>query len=286
MLLSSVAVAETRLVMLGTGTPVIDGERSGPSVAVIHDGEAYVFDAGGGMVQRAIQAKERLGIEELDPTRIKYLFFTHLHSDHVLDYPELASTLWWRRTQKLKAWGPAGLQEMTEGMYRMMAPDIRIRTGGTQPIEHPDYYRVDINEIDEGVVFDANGILIEAFAVPHGDIRPAFGYRVTTPDKVIVISGDTAYSEKLIEMAKGADILVHEVISEKALEGLSEFWQNYHTSAHTTTSQLAKVANRAQPGLLVLYHILFYDATPENILEEIRHTYPGRVVLPDDLAVY
>jgi len=286
LLFSNAIGADTRLVILGTGTPVTDGDRYGPSVAVIHDGEAYVFDAGGGMVQRAIQAKERLGIEALDPIRIKYLFFTHLHSDHVLDYPELTSTLWWRRTQKLKAWGPAGLQEMTEGMYRMMEPDIRIRTGGTQPIEHPDYYQVDVTEIGEGIIFDANGVQIEAFAVPHGDIRPAFGYRVRTPDKTIVISGDTAYSEKLIEMATGADILVHEVSSEQALNGLSEFWQNYHNHAHTTTSRLAEVANKAKPGLLVLYHILFYGASPESVLAEIRRDYDGKVVLPDDLAIF
>lgn len=285
-LLTQTALGETRLVILGTGTPVLDSERSGPSVAVIYNGEAYVFDAGGGMVQRAIQAKQKLGIEELDPIRIKYLFFTHLHSDHVLDYPELASTLWWRRTQKLQAWGPEGLQQMTTGMYEMMAPDIRIRTGGTQPVEHPDYYQVDVTEIGEGEIFNANSVRIEAFAVPHGEIRPAYGFRVSTPDKVIVISGDTSYSEKLIEMASGADILVHEVISEEALKGLSEFWQNYHTGAHTTTSRLAEVANRARPELLVLYHILFYGATPESVIAEIKRSYLGEVVLPDDLAIY
>lgn len=109
------AQAETRVILLGTGTPVPDAERSGPGLAVIYDGEAYLFDAGGGMVQRAIQAWQTMDAEELYPTNIKYLFISHLHSDHTLDYPELAATYWWRRTEKLNAYGPVGLQAMTDG---------------------------------------------------------------------------------------------------------------------------------------------------------------------------
>jgi ribonuclease BN (tRNA processing enzyme) len=283
---SGAVLAETRVVILGTGTPVPDAARSGPGVAVIYNGKAYVFDAGGGMVQRAIEASERLGIAELYPTRIEHLFITHLHSDHTLDYAELAATLWWRRENQLKAWGPEGLAAMSEAMYRMMARDIALRTSGNQPVVNPEYYRVQVTEIDEGVVFEDGDLVIEAFKVPHGDIKPAFGYRVRTPDKTVVISGDTAYSEKLLEMAMGADVLVHEVISAEGVATLPEFWQQYHAGAHTSTTKLAGLARQARPGLLVLYHILFYGATEESVIAEIRAGYDGEFVLANDLDVF
>lgn len=107
--LSTAVLADTHIVMLGTGTPVPDGERAGSGVAVIHDGEAYLFDVGPGVVERASQAKEQLGIEALSPVNIERLFLTHLHSDHVLDYPELLGTYWWRREQPISVvgrWAP------------------------------------------------------------------------------------------------------------------------------------------------------------------------------------
>lgn len=277
---------ETRVVILGTGTPVPDYTRSGPGVAVIHKGQAYVFDAGGGMVQRAIEARDKLGIKELNPTSICCLFFTHLHSDHTLDYVELVNTLWWRRDAKLRAWGPTGLKSMTEGMYQLMAADISIRTSGLQPVKHPDFYQVDVTEIDDGIVYKKDGVIIEAFSVPHGDIKPAFGYKISTPDKSIVISGDTSYSEKLLVMSKGVDLLIHEVISDKGLSTRSYFWQKYHRAAHTSTTMLAKLASKAKPKKLVLYHALFYGTSEQELLEEIRAHYDGEVVIANDLDVY
>ena len=153
----------TRVVILGTGTPVPDAERSGPSMAVIHDGEAYVFDAGDGMVQRAIEAWQEKGIDGLYPTKIKYLFVSHLHSDHTLDYPALAATYWWRRDAKLQAYGPVGLQAMTDGYYAMQATDIHLRTSGNQPVKDPSMYQVDVREIGaDGVILENDGVTVEA----------------------------------------------------------------------------------------------------------------------------
>ncbi|WP_282026528.1 MBL fold metallo-hydrolase [Limimaricola cinnabarinus] len=278
------AQAETRLIMLGTGTPVPDATRAGSGLAVIHDGEAYLFDAGGGMVQRAIEAWQSMGVEELYPTNIGHVFLTHLHSDHTLDYGELAATYWWRRDDRLQAYGPTGLQAMTESYYAMQEADIALRTGGNQPVKDPSLYQVDVTEIaDPGVVFDENGVTIEAFEVSHGDIHPAFGYKVTTPDKTIVISGDTTYNDTVVDMARGADILVHEVISEEGWSALPPEWQAYHHSSHTLTSELARLAKEAQPDLLVLTHILHYGAPIETALSEVQALYDGEVVLAEDL---
>ena len=127
---------------------------------------------------------------------------------------------------------------------------------------------------------------VEAFDVEHGHVKPAFGYKITTPDKTIVLSGDSIRSEKLIEMAKGVDILVHEVISEAGLSQLSPFWQAYHSSYHTRTSELADIANQAQPKLLILNHILYYSAPIETTLSEVQQGYKGKVVLANDLDVF
>lgn len=275
---------QTRVILLGTGTPIPDAERSGPGLAIISGGEAYLFDAGGGMVQRAIEAWQTMDAEELYPTNIKHLFLSHLHSDHTLDYPELAATFWWRRTQKLSAYGPEGLQTMTDGYYAMQATDITLRTSGNQPVKDPSLYQVNVMEIaKDGVIFNNGAVTVEAFSVSHGSIHPAYGYKIVTPDKSIVFSGDTAYSETLIEKARGVDILIHEVISEEGWKALSPDWRAYHHSAHTLTSELAKIARKTQPGVLVLTHILHYGAPIETAKTEIEALYDGKVVLANDL---
>ena len=126
----------------------------------------------------------------------------------------------------------------------------------------------------------------DRFRVKHGTWPNAFGYRFTTPDKVIVISGDAAYDPALEAMANGADILIHEVVSEQALSQRSQFWQNYHRSNHTTSYELAGLASRAKPKLLVLYHVLVFGLEDSVVLEEIQSRYDGEVVLANDLDVF
>jgi ribonuclease BN (tRNA processing enzyme) len=122
--------------------------------------------------------------------------------------------------------------------------------------------------------------------VNHGEIEPAYGYRITTEDKTIVISGDTAYSEKVLQMSRGADLLFHEVISDSGLATTTEFWQEYHRSSHTVASDLGRLASEAQPGLVVMYHALFYGVPESNVVDEVESTYSGKVVLADDLDIF
>ena len=276
----------TRVVVLGTGNPIPDPRRAGSGIAVIHKGRSYLFDIGAGVVKNATTARYRYDIPSLSPLRISAVFLTHMHNDHTADYPVLAGTLWWRRTEPLRLFGPVGAADMTEGMYAMMQPDIRIRSGGSQPVQNAESFRVDVTEISEGTVFEADGMRVEAFEVNHGDIRPAYAYRITTGDKTIVISGDTAPSEKLVDMARGADLLFHEVISDGGLSRNSEAMQAYHKRSHTLASELGRIATEAQPGLLVLYHGLFYGVPEAQIVDEVRTTYDGPVVLADDLDIY
>ena len=279
-------LAPTRVVVLGTGTPIPDAFRAGSSIAVIHKGESYLFDAGAGAVRNAVIARYKYDIPSLYPSLICCVFFSHLHSDHTMDFSELAHTMWWRRNAGLQAWGPQGIERIANGMREMNSVDIEIRTGGFQPVQNPDGFRVSARTIEPGILLEKDDLVIEAFAVDHGNIRPAFGFKVTTDDLSLVISGDTAYSEAIVEKAQGVDLLFHEVISQQGLLRNSPGFQRYHNSAHTTSEELARLANIARPGLLVLYHGLFYGTEEGLVLDEISAIYDGEVVLAEDLDVF
>ena len=127
---------------------------------------------------------------------------------------------------------------------------------------------------------------VKAFAVPHANWRYAFGYRFETPDRVIVISGDTRPSEVVVEHCAGCDVLVHEVYSAERFKTRPHEWQRYHVDAHTSTDELAAIATRARPKLLVLYHQLFWGATDEDLVREIGRGYSGRVISAKDLDIF
>ena len=283
---ASELLAPTQVVVLGTGTPIPDAFRAGSSIAVIHKGESYLFDAGAGAVRNAVIARYKYDIPSLYPSLICCVFFTHLHSDHTMDFAELAHTLWWRRNAALQAWGPRGIEEIASGLLAMNSVDIELRTSGVQPVQNPEGFRVAARTIAPGILLERDDLVIEAFAVDHGDVSPAYGFKITTDDLSIVISGDTTFSEAVAEKARGVDLLFHEVISQQGLARNSPGFQRYHDSAHTTSAELARLANIARPGLLVLYHGLFYGTEEELVLDEIADGYDGEVILADDLDVF
>ena len=278
-------LATTDVIVLGTGTPTPEAGRAGAGIAVVVNGASYLFDAGSGTHFRAIEAMEKYGLPELNPQTINYLFITHLHSDHIHDIDNFVMARWWGRAQRMNVYGPEGLDGIIDNINSIGEIEGRIRAAGTPPelVTDRKGYRATAHEIQPGLVFENADIRVEAFTVPHGDIKPAFGYKVTTADRTIVISGDTAYSEEIARQAEGADLLFHEVISGDLLSSMSEFWQQYHGSSHTVTQDVARVANAARPGKVVLYHILFIGQTAEGIVAEIKRDYDGEVVLANDL---
>jgi len=273
----------TRLILLGTGTPTADPERSGPSLAIIVNNSSYVVDCGPGVVRRAAAAEAKYGIPSLRPAGLNHLFITHLHSDHTAGYPDFILTpAVLRRKGPLEVYGPKGLQSMTDHLLKAYAEDIDLRINGP---EHgkPSGYKVNVHEVTQGVIYRDSNVVVTAFNVHHGSWPQAFGYRFETKDKVIVVSGDCTYDENLVKYAMGCDILVHEVYSFAGFSKLPPLEKAYHSAFHTSTVQLAAIANRVKPKLLVLTHQLLFGQTSESVLQEIKSRYYGEVVYGNDL---
>ena len=278
----------TRVVMLGTGTPNPDPERSGPAVAIVVNDTPYLVDFGPGVVRRAAAMSPTWGgrIPGLEVDRLTHAFVTHLHSDHTAGLADLILTPWvLERDKPLQIYGPEGIEEMASHVLEAYSADIDYRIYGLEPANN-NGWRVQAHTIEDGLVFEDDNVKVEAFRVQHGSWPNAFGYRFTTPDRVIVISGDAAPSESLENHAKGADVLVHEVYSVAGFKTRDPFWQRYHSTNHTSTHELGEIAERVQPGLLVLYHVLFWGSDEQTVLREVQEKFSGEVVLADDLDVF
>jgi len=275
---------DSRVVLLGTGTPNADPARAGPSVAVVVDNHPYLVDFGPGVVRRASAAYEA-GVDGLEVANLSLAFLTHLHSDHTLGYADLIYTPWVAgRTLPLRVYGPRGLQHMTRRLVSAYREDVRERLEGLEPANGTGY-RVEAIEVTPGVVYGDERVTVEAFATNHGS-WPTYGYRFTTPDRTLVISGDTAPFDGWEEAYADCDLLVHEVQSAIGLEGRDAEWRAYHSAVHTTAMDLADVAGAARPALLVLYHQLFHGVSEEDLLIEVRDRYDGPVVSGSDLDVF
>jgi len=264
---------------------VPDPDRSGPAVAVLSRGKALLVDAGPGVVRRAAEAFRR-GHPELDVTRLTRVFFTHLHSDHTAGYADLIFTpATVGRSEPLEVYGPRGTEKMTENLLAAYAEDLKARRQGKGEAAMRGY-RVRARDIKPGKVYQDPTVTVTAFAVEHGSVDNALGYRFDTADRSIVISGDTAPAEAVVRACDGCDLLLHEAYCRAGFERGAPGWQRYHATHHTSGQQLGRLATRARPGLLVLYHLLFFDCPQQQLLGEVRQNYTGPVVMGEDLAGY
>ena len=277
--------SRSQVVLLGTGTPNADPERSGPSVAIVVNDTPYLIDFGPGVVRRA-SAAFRKGVKGLSVKKLARAFVTHLHSDHTAGYPDLILTPWvLERTEPLKVYGPKGIKAMTANILRAYQQDVAIRLRGGEP-SNKTGFKVIAHEIKPGVVYKDENVTVKAFLVSHGSWKEAYGYRFETPDRTIVISGDCAPSPSIIDNCNGCDVLIHEVYSQSGFTTRPPEWKKYHSRYHTSSKELSELASKARPGLLVLYHQLFWGTSEENLLKEVQAGYSGKVVSGHDLDVY
>jgi len=295
----------TRVVLLGTGTPVPDPDRSGPATAIVVDGSAYLVDFGPGVVRRAKAAVLDRGITALEPSNLKVAFVTHLHSDHTAGYSDLILTGWTAgRRAPLEVYGPSGLRSMTAHILEAYRIDIETRTNpeGNQRVIS-EGWKVNAHEIKSGVIYKDANVTVTAFPTKHA--MESYGYRFDTPDRSIVISGDTNPTEETIKACNGCDVLIHE---GRTLEQFAKLPQGPHSFVakyHTTTEQLAVLATKARPRLLIVYHSSIawrpgvvapsgnelisagaFLSSPDVLEKEIGSRYSGTFVIGRDLDVY
>jgi ribonuclease BN (tRNA processing enzyme)/pimeloyl-ACP methyl ester carboxylesterase len=297
----------TKVILLGTGTPVPDPDRSGPATAIVVDDRAYLVDFGPGVVRRA-EAAALKGIPSVEPGNLKVAFVTHLHSDHTGGYSDLILSGWTSgRSVPLEVYGPTGLQSMTEHILQAYRVDIETRTNPDGPMRDagrsPDAWKVNPHEIKPGVIYKDEKITVTAFATKHA--MESYGYRFDTPDRSIVVSGDTNPVEETIKACNGCDVLIHEAQPVELLARMPKSIQSFVARYHTTTEQLAELANKAKPKLLVVYHTISFPpgiaparllppnaaadalyAPPEMLQKEISSRYSGKFVVGRDLDVY
>jgi ribonuclease BN (tRNA processing enzyme) len=293
---SDVSHTKTQVVLLGTGNPFPDPDRSGPATAIVVNGSAYLVDFGAGVVRQAKAAMFDRSITALEPTNLRVVFVTHLHSDHTVGYPDLIFTPWvMGRKAPLEVYGPQGTKAMTDHVLSAWQADIdeRIATESWQPPDYSANYRVNVHEIAAGVIYKDANVTVTAFPTKH--VFPNnFGYRFETADRSIVISGDTNPSQATIDACHGCDVLIHEVQTQEFLARRPPGFREYSAKYHTNTSQLATLAAQAKPRLLILYHASIVlrpgmrpqASSPEQLLKEVTSAYPGEVVVGRDLDVY
>ena len=274
--------SHTQVVLLGTGNPAADPDRSGPATAIVVNGTPYLVDFGPGVVRRAAAAARDRDVSSLQPTNLRVVFATHLHSDHTVGFPDLIFSPWTLgRRVPLEAYGPKGIKGMADHLQEAYRVDIETRTNayGNQR-EFPDGHNVHAHEITAGPVYKDDNVTVTAFPTKHA--MESYGYRFDTRDRSIVISGDTNPTQATIDACRGCDVLIHEAIDSVSLSKRPPAFQTFAGKYHTTTAQLAELAGKAKPHLLIVYH----TGSIEQVLREMLERYQGHVVVGRDLDIY
>lgn len=275
-----------RLILLGTaGGPTPKKNRAAPSQMILIDGEAYVIDCGNGVAQQIVKAGVKL-------SAVRHVFLTHQHSDHNADFGNLMLLGWSADLDhRVDAYGPPPIRKMTKQFLALNEFDIhtRIHDEGRKPLAgliHPHEIR------HGGVILRNEKVTVTATEVVHPPVAPSFAYRFDCAGKSIVISGDTSYSENLVKLAQGADVLVHEIMHTPSLEKLlatepnAKRLKEHLLASHSTGEQVGKVATQAKVKKLVLSHFVpggFPYLEDQIWIDAVRPYFDGEIVVGSDL---
>ena len=266
-----------RVVLLGTGGgPSSLNERGGPAAWVEAGGERLFVDAGRSVVMRLGQA----GLAPRDVTRV---FLTHLHSDHVVGLPELWLSGWWMfREAPLEVRGPAGTRDLVEHMRRTFAADLDLRTG---PPERRDRATAAVSgtDIEEGVVFEKNGVRVTAIRVDHGPV-PTFGYRIDHAGRSVVFSGDDRKSDNLIAKSQNVDVMLHNMTAYTPEQLREEGRIGDGRRAGALLLGSPEDAAAVFTGSRCKVAVLIHSTIGPPALQRLRSGYSGRLETPDDLT--
>jgi ribonuclease BN (tRNA processing enzyme) len=252
---------------------------------IVANNAAYVIDCGDGVARQLVLAGVPLA-------SLRHIFVTHQHSDHNADYGNLIWLAWAAGlTTRVDAWGPPPLERMTKLFLEMNAFDIdtRMSNEGRVPLAP----LVHVHEITtNGAVMSDDHVMVTAALVDHPPVVPAFAYRFDAPDRSIVISGDTAPSENLVRLARGADVLVHSVMYPAAIDRLvgrvpkATLLKESILAHQTSAEDAGRIAQAAAVKTLVLSHFVPADdplVTARMWMEAAQSRFKGKVILGRDL---
>lgn len=278
---------KTRIVLLGTkgGPRVGEAGRSNPSTLLMINDVPYVVDCGYGVSKQLISVGVALN-------RVRYIFITHHHSDHNIELGPLFYNAWITGLPvRVDAYGPTGLTQMTRDFFNYLKFDIDIRIDDEGRADPRTLFTP--HEFDKpGVVLTNDDVKVTSCLVRHPPIKQSYAYRFDAKDRSVVISGDTAYAPELAEFAKGADVLVHEVMYLPGIEALLKRLPNakrlreHLMAAHTLPEDVGKIAAQAGVKTLVLSHFVPGDdasITDERWSEGARKYFKGQIIVGKDL---
>lgn len=267
--------------LLGTGSPAIDTNRFGASTLVEVGDKLFLFDSGRGAATRISQIGNPYNILP----RLRHVFLTHLHSDHIIGLADIYMTGWvYGRKESIHIAGPSGSQAMMDNLRKTYESDIAFRSEFKNTKNAAAGLETSVKEIDQGqIVYDQGGVKIAAFLVDHGHVEPAFGYKIEYAGKTVILSGDTSYSENLIRQAKNADLIIHEVaqVSPALLKARPKMQKVL--GLHTLPYDAGRVFSAATPKLAVYSHLVLLGVSEDELLSQTRETYSGRLLIGHDL---
>jgi ribonuclease BN (tRNA processing enzyme) len=276
------------LILLGTaGGPTPKRSASAPSQVILVDGVAYLVDCGDGVARQ-------FRLAGIPWSALRHIFITHHHSDHNADYGNLMLLAWASGlATRVDTWGPPPLERMTQLFLEMSKADIDVRIADEgwpplAPLVHPHERNA------SGVVLRDDKVTVTCALVPHPEVSTAFAYRFDTPDRSIVISGDTARSDALVELARGADVLVHEALWVPGVDRIVATVQNRNAASlrkhiinsHTSVEDAGRVAQAAGVKTLVLSHFVPADdatITADMWAAAAGAHFKGTVIVGKDL---
>ena len=276
---------QTTLTLLGTGSPGCYPNAYQPAAVVVVDETPYIIDCGGGTVQR-LSLAEANGESALAFHNLRTVILTHLHPDHTAGLADLIISTWIKgRQEPIVIYGPAGTQRMVDLLIEAYALGIAEHAGDDTPTKWPLFYKV--VEYTDGEILATADVTITAFRVSHGGME-TYGLKLVSADKTIVHAADTRPHPAVIEHARGCDILIHEVYSEQAVANPNlPFPASYFRRMHTSTTELAEIAQEARPKRLVLTHQMHLGPiSDDDLLQEITDLYDGEVIFGRDLDVF
>ncbi len=270
------------ITLLGTGNPRPSMERFGASILVEAGETDILIDVGRGAIQRLFQIGAAQQIRDVD-----MVLFTHLHSDHTVGFPDFWLTGWvFGRDRPLPVMGPPGTKSMCDHLDQAFAFDKKVR--GRDARYQNEGIVLETTDVEPSLIYESGGLTITAFDVDHGDgIVPAYGYRVDYGAYSAVFSGDMKYDERIIDHAKGVDVLVMEVISAEVemrraqVQGSLAIEQVI--AHHISEEQAGSIFARVKPRLAVYSHIVPSPAIAEDLIPPTRRTYDGPLAVGYDL---